>query len=102
VYKLVLDNPERTVHFARSSGTYANELGFTDFLVEHGLTRKLSRDTVKESATMKKVQGEGWVDMAASKSLSEEVRGTGVRSSRSTNGSTARRSAFLICMSRAA
>lgn len=72
VYQLIQDNPERPVFFARSSGTYGNELGFGDFLVMHGLTRKLSRDSVKASPLMRKVQGEGWVDITASKALWDE------------------------------
>jgi hypothetical protein len=72
VYRLIKDNPDRPLFFARSSGMYGNELGFGDFLVMHGLARKLSRDTLKESATIRKVQGEGWVDLAASKSLWNE------------------------------
>ena len=72
VYVLIKDNPDRPMHFARSSGLYAEELGFSNFILQHGLTRKLSRDTVKASATITRVQGEGWVDVAASKALWEE------------------------------
>ncbi|HKS06999.1 MAG TPA: DUF2723 domain-containing protein [Gemmatimonadaceae bacterium] len=72
VYRLISDNPGRAVHFARSSGLYANELGFGDFLVMQGLTRKLSRDTVRETATIKRVPGEGWVDVGTTKGLWSE------------------------------
>lgn len=75
VYRLILDNPTRTVHFARSSGLYANELGFGDHLVMQGLTRRLQRDSIVETASVKKVPGEGWVDIDKSKSLWDEYKG---------------------------
>jgi hypothetical protein len=75
VYRLILDNPTRTLHFSRSSGLYANELGFGDHLVMNGLTRKLVRDTIIETPSIKRVQGEGWVDIETSKSLWDEFAG---------------------------
>jgi hypothetical protein len=75
VYKLILDNPERPVHFARSSGSYAQSLGFGNYVVVHGLTRKLMRDSVVESATVKFVPGEGFVDVATTKALWDGFEG---------------------------
>ena len=72
VYHLIADNPDRSVHFARSSGYYANELGFTNYLAMYGLTRKLERDSIKESPTMRKHDREGWIDVAATESLWNE------------------------------
>ncbi len=77
VYRLILDNPDRTVQFARSSGIYANELGFGNYLVMQGLTRKLTRDSVVETPTIKRVPGEGFVDIATTEVALERVRGTG-------------------------
>src|SRR5690606_8845764 len=41
VYQLLLDNPDRPVHFSRSAAEYPFQLGFGDRLVGYGLTRKL-------------------------------------------------------------
>jgi hypothetical protein len=75
VYMLILNNPDRTVQFARSSGLYANELGFGNYLVMQGLTRKLARDSVVETPTIKSVRGEGFVDIETSRALWDEFAG---------------------------
>ncbi|HYV99177.1 MAG TPA: DUF2723 domain-containing protein [Gemmatimonadaceae bacterium] len=76
VYQLIKDNPDRPVHFARSSGRYANELGFGDYMVMTGLTRFLSREPVKESNDIKRIEGElGWVDVTTTKALWDDFVG---------------------------
>jgi hypothetical protein len=75
VYHLIQDNPERPIHFARSSGLYANQLGFGDYMIMHGLTRRLARDSIVETPTIKRVSGEGWVDVGVSKTLWDEFAG---------------------------
>ena len=78
VYQLVLDNPDRTIHFSRSASEYPNLLGFGDRLIGHGLTRKLSRDSIVASDRVMNVMGEGlpgrpgWIDITASKGLWDE------------------------------
>jgi hypothetical protein len=71
IYRLILDNPERTLHFARSTYGLAEKLGFNDYIIGHGLTLKLSRKPVQATDTVKPVPTHGWVDVAATKSLWE-------------------------------
>lgn len=69
VYRLILDNPDRPVHFARSTAGYAFQLGLGDYVATHGLTRRLARTPLSETDTMKLVRGEGWVDLDATIAL---------------------------------
>ncbi|HKS06998.1 MAG TPA: DUF2723 domain-containing protein [Gemmatimonadaceae bacterium] len=71
IYRLILDNPERTLHFARSTYGLAEKLGFNDYVIGHGLTLKLSRKPVQATDTVKPVPTHGWVDIAATKALWE-------------------------------
>ena len=74
VLRMVLDAfPERSIYFSRTSGGYGQELGFGDYLMTQGLARKLmpavptaGRDTIK-------LGGEGWVDIATTHTLWNEV-----------------------------
>ena len=74
VLRMVLDAfPERPMYFSRTSGGYGQELGFGDYLMTQGLARKLvpviptaGRDTLK-------LQGEGWVDVATTHELWNNV-----------------------------
>jgi hypothetical protein len=69
VYRLIKDNPDRPVHFARSTADYASAMGFDDNVYTHGLTRKLSRTKIAETDTMKRVQFDGWMDVGATSAL---------------------------------
>jgi hypothetical protein len=75
VYRLILDNPDRPVHFSRSASDYPFSLGFGDRMIGYGLTRKLSRDSLFASDSVVRVLGEGyeggpgWLHVRASKSL---------------------------------
>jgi hypothetical protein len=73
VLQMIKDNPGRAVYFSRTSGGYGRELGLEQYLLTQGLARKLldhmptmSRDTVM-------VPGEGYVDLARTKVLWEEI-----------------------------
>jgi hypothetical protein len=69
VYRLIQDNPDRPVHFARTTANYAVQLGFGDHVATHGLTRKLSRRPLVETDTMKRLPWDGWMDVAATSAL---------------------------------
>jgi hypothetical protein len=74
VYKLIQENPDRPFHFARTTGSYADRLGFREAVATHGLTRKLSRTALTETDTMIRLPGAGgeWVDIAATHTLWNE------------------------------
>ena len=69
VYRLILDNPARSVHFARSTYDLPEKLGFNDYVIGHGLTLKLSRKPVQATDTVRPTPAYGWVDVAATKAL---------------------------------
>jgi hypothetical protein len=69
VFQLIQDNPDRPVHFARSTGSEPYELGLGDYLVTYGLTRKLARAPVAATDNVRRIPGEGWVDNAATSAL---------------------------------
>ncbi len=76
VYRLLLDNPDRNLFFSQSAGGYPAELGFADRMVMHGLTRKLSRDSiVMREGIVPSMDRFGFVDVEASRSLWEEFKG---------------------------
>ncbi len=74
VYRMLLDNDVRTLHFSRTSADLAEELGFAPFIVTQGMARKIMPDTVRESANVVRIPGEGFVDVARSESLWNEYR----------------------------
>ncbi len=75
VYQLLLDNPDRNLFFSRSAGGYPADLGFGDRVVTHGLTRKLSRDSIVMTEHIVPAMDRlGYVDVATSQSLWEEFR----------------------------
>ena len=69
VYKLIQDNPDRPVHFARSTVDLPFELGLGDYVATYGLTRRLARMPIAETDTMRRLPGEGWVDIDATRAL---------------------------------
>jgi len=75
VYQLLLDNPDRNVFFSQSAGGYPAELGFGGRIVTHGLTRKLSRDSIVQREGIVPALGVGFVDIETSRALWEEFDG---------------------------
>jgi hypothetical protein len=65
IYRMILDNPDRPIHFANSSGDYVT-MELADYAVMHGLTRKLMREPVEETDTIKRARSGAWVDVHAS------------------------------------
>jgi len=64
IYRLILDNPDRPVHFANSSTDFIR-MELDEYAVMHGLTRKIMRDPVQETDTVRRLRGAGWVDLHA-------------------------------------
>ena len=73
VLLMIRDNPDRPVYFARTSGGYGHELGFGPYLLMQGLARRLLPDVPTPSRDTLLVPGEGWVDIARSRSLWNDV-----------------------------
>jgi hypothetical protein len=73
VLLMIRDNPDRPVYFARTSGGYGHELGFGPYLVMQGLARKLMPDIPTPGRDTLLVPGEGWVDLATSRALWEDI-----------------------------
>ncbi len=73
VLLMIRDNPDRPVYFARTSGGYGRELGFGPYLVMQGLARKLMPDIPVSGGDTLLVPGEGWVDLATSLKLWNDV-----------------------------
>lgn len=76
VLKMIQDG-KRPVFFSRTSGGYPFELGFNNYLLTQGLTRKLLTDSIVGTKDTVLVQGEGWVDTKRMKSLAADFRATG-------------------------
>jgi hypothetical protein len=71
---MILDAfPERPVYFSRTSGGYGQELGFGDYLMTQGLARKLMPAPLTEGRDTLRLPGEGWVDLATTKTLWDDV-----------------------------
>ena len=75
VLRMIQDSwPERPMYFARTSGSYAKQLGMGDFVITQGLAAKLfippPAGTPKDSIYL---QGDGWLDVATSDSLWEHT-----------------------------
>jgi hypothetical protein len=71
VLRMIQDSwPSRPMYFARTSGSYAKQLGMGDFVLTQGLAAKLfvppAAGTPKDSVYL---QGDGWLDVATSDSL---------------------------------
>jgi hypothetical protein len=63
--------PDRPIFFSRTTGGYAEELGFGPFTVTLGLSRKLVPTPPKPGAGIMPVVGEGWFDVDRTASLWE-------------------------------
>jgi hypothetical protein len=61
--------PQRPVFFARTAGSYPEELGFENHIVSTGLARKLVLDTPVASDSLVNVPQDGWMDVPTSLSL---------------------------------
>lgn len=74
VYKLIQDNPDRPVHFARSTANYASFMGFDKYVATYGLTRKLFRQPLTKTDSMTKLDWDGWIDTEATAALWKEFK----------------------------
>ncbi len=74
VLRLLRDNNERALHFSRTSGNLAEELGLGAYVVMQGHSRRVMPDTVVATANIVQVPGEGYVDVDRSLGLWNEFR----------------------------
>ena len=74
VLRMLLDNDDRAIHFSRTSGNLAEELGLGAYVVMQGHTRKLLTDTVRAGEGIVQIQGEGFVDVERSAALWREFK----------------------------
>ncbi len=74
VLRMLLDNDDRAIHFSRTSGGLAEQLGLGEFAVMQGHTRKVVTAPVVESANIVRVPGEGFVDVERSVALWKEMK----------------------------
>jgi len=65
--------PERPFFFGRTTGGYAEELGFAPYTVTAGLARKLTPHVPKPGNGIVAVEGEGWFDLQTTRVLWETV-----------------------------
>ncbi len=75
VLRMILDNDTRAVHFSRTSGSLAQQLGLGEYVVMQGHTRKLMPRRVVAGNGIVDVPGEGFVDANLSGALWSEFRG---------------------------
>jgi hypothetical protein len=73
VLRMIRDNPERPIYFARTSGGYGHSLGLGPYLITQGLARKLSRTPINPGRDTILVRGEGFVDVARTATLWNET-----------------------------
>ena len=74
VLRMLADNNERVVHFSRTSGNLAEELGLGGYVVTQGHSRRVMPDSVISTANIVRVPGEGYVDVAVSLALWNEFK----------------------------
>jgi hypothetical protein len=65
--------PERPFFFGRTTGGYAEELGFSPYTVTTGLARKLVPRVPTAGNGIIQVGGEGWIDLGTTRALWETV-----------------------------
>ena len=65
--------PERPFFFGRTTGGYAEELGFSPYTVTTGLARKLMPRVPTPESGIVQVPGEGWIDLETTRALWETV-----------------------------
>ena len=63
--------PERPFFFGRTTGGYAEELGFSPYTVTTGLARKLVPRAPTAAKGIVQVAGEGWLDLETTRALWE-------------------------------
>jgi hypothetical protein len=73
VLEMIKNNPDRSIYFSRTSGGYGNELGLAPYLLTQGLARKLLRHIPTPGADTVLYPGEGFVDLATTQRLWDEV-----------------------------
>ena len=74
VLKMIADSwPDRPVYFSRTSGGYARELGFGDNILVQGLASKVFVPRVTPGKDTVYMQGDGWFDVARTRTLWNEV-----------------------------
>jgi hypothetical protein len=73
VLSIIKDSfPNRALYIARSTGGYGETLGLDQYMVTHGMVRKVMPGPVKEAPGLTYIQGEGWVDVTRSAALWED------------------------------
>jgi hypothetical protein len=65
--------PERPLFFGRTTGGYAEEMGFGPYTVTTGLARKLVPSAPKPGNGIVAIPGEGWFDLETTRALWETV-----------------------------
>ena len=65
--------PERPIYFSRTSGGYPYELGLGNYVMTQGLARRLMPKVPVPGPDTLIVQGEGWLDLARTKALWNDV-----------------------------
>ena len=65
--------PERPFYFSRTTGGYAEEMGFAPYTVTAGLARKLVPHIPTAGNGIVAVPGEGWFDLETTRALWESV-----------------------------
>jgi hypothetical protein len=74
VLRMIADSwPGRPVYFSRTSGGYARELGFSNNVLTQGLASKVFIPPVAPGVDTVYVQGDGWFDVARTKTLWNDV-----------------------------
>jgi hypothetical protein len=73
VLQMIRDNPDRPIYISRTAGSYGRELGLEAYLITQGLARRLVPSGVVPSANNLLVPGEGYVDLARTKTLWQDV-----------------------------
>ncbi len=74
VLRMLADNPDRAIHFSRTSASLAEELGLGAYTVMQGHARRVMPDSVVASDRFVPVPGEGFVNAPLSKALWDEFR----------------------------
>ena len=74
VLRMLMDNDTRAIHFSRTSADLAAELGLDAYTVMQGHVRRVMPDSVRETANIVRVPGEGWVDVQRSVALWDEFK----------------------------
>jgi hypothetical protein len=76
VLRMIQDSwPERPFYFARSAGSYPRSLGLGNNVLTQGLASKLFMPSATASKDTVFVEGDGWLDVARSERLWNDVFG---------------------------